>query len=138
MGIAAHLLGALALTVSLLDDPAIQPDKGSLIKLEPYPDSVQYCSETVHGAPGSPSIVWTGHYAREAPETVVAHYLKVLGSKNHETGKGQDVWRFPVDKPVQVLSVTTRDGPAPVGQNCRSIPATARALVIISFSTRQD
>jgi hypothetical protein len=97
---------------------------------------VKYCDEHVLGAPGSGQINWTGYYTTDAPEKVVAHYLEALGSRNHEkSSDGRNIWRFPVDRPERVLEVTPRGGPAPSG-NCRPIPATARALVIISMLTR--
>ena len=64
--------------------------------------------------------------------------MKTLGSKNHEKDADGDTWRYPLDKPARVLSVTRPQGTYPRGQQCRAPPASARAIVIISFMTRPD
>jgi hypothetical protein len=68
---------------------------------------------------------------------VLAHYFKFL-SKNHEKlSSGEDIWRFPPDKPTRVVGVTHPKDTLP-GRNCSSRPATAQTIVIVSMMTRPD
>ena len=117
-----------------------QPDKSAAPSLDPYPGSTKFCSEHVAGARGAtgkpgPHINWTGYFSTDPPEKVVSHYMRLLGSTNHAKEGDQDVWRFPLDVPERVLSVTHEKGVFPRGQ-CSPPPPSARAIVIVSMTTR--
>ena len=126
-------------TTSLLGSPAVQRGKGSVDTIKRYPGSTEFCTEHITGASeaGKPGahISWTGYYSPDSPETVVSHYMKALGAKNHAKERGEDVWRFPLAKPERVLTVTQPGGAFPLGQ-CTRPPGSARSIVIISSMTR--
>jgi len=132
---------AMLCTTSLFGGPARQPGK-SLVDIKPYPGSKTFCTEHIVGAPekdGKPGahISWTGYYSEDPIAKVVLHYTKTLGSENHRKERNEDVWRFPLGKPEQVLTVTQPGGTFPQGQ-CARPPGSARAIVIISMMTRPD
>jgi hypothetical protein len=68
---------------------------------------------------------------------VVSHYTKMLGSRNYQKESNEHIWRFPLDKPERVLTVTKAEGAFPPGQ-CSAPPGSARAIVIISMMARPD
>ena len=136
IGSGAALITVL-LTTSLLSSPARQAGKSPVVDIKPYPGSIAFCTEHIIGAPGSGHINWTGYYSVDPPEKVVSHYTKLLGSTNHQKEGDNDVWRFPLEKPERVLSVTHPGGTFPRGQ-CKGPPRSARAIVISSMMARQD
>ena len=141
IGAEAALITVLFAT-SLVGGPALQPDKSPVVDIKPYPGSKEFCSEHVILAPEGAGkagghINWTGYYSVDPPEKVVLHYTKILGSKNHRRESNGDVWRFPLEKPERVLTVTPPGGTFPRGQ-CTPPPRSARAIVISSIMTRPD
>jgi hypothetical protein len=131
----------LLLAAALVSVPAVQGGTVPAPALRPYPGSVKLCQDHVVGAPskdGKPGahINWTSYHSIDAQETVVAYYLKVLGAGNHRRESGEDIWRFPLDKPEHVLTVAGPKATRP-GQ-CSPPPPSARAIVVISHVSRPD
>jgi hypothetical protein len=131
---AALLLATLLVTTGAAQRDAASPE------LKPYPGAVKWCSGSVIGAPapdGTPGahIVWTRYYSVDPLEKVVAHYLGGLGSQNHRKESIGDLWRFPIDRPSNVLSVTAA-ADRPPANSCKALPAAARTVVEISSSSR--
>jgi hypothetical protein len=132
----------LLLAASLVTVSTFQCGTGQAPALAPYPGSVKLCQEHVVGAPskdGKPGahINWISYYSIDAQERIVAHYIKVLGTSNHRRETGEDIWRFPLDKPENVLTVAGPKDERPTG-NCGPPPRSARAIIIISQMTRPD
>jgi len=128
-------------TASLSGGSGLQSDRSSVDAIKPYPGSIVFCTEHVTGAPqggkASAHISWTGYYSLDSPASVIRYYMKALGTKNHVKEGDENVWRFPLAKPEQVLTVTRPGGPFPLGQ-CSRPPGSARAIVIMSTMTRPD
>lgn len=136
-------LAVLLVAVASFGCPGQQTGKSLDPDTNPYEGLVQFCTEHVVGAPqpngkASPHINWTGYYSTDPPDKVVGHYMKTLGSENHRKEGDDDTWRFPLDKPVRVLSVTNAKGTFPLGGGCTPPPGSARAVVIVSMMTRPD
>jgi hypothetical protein len=108
--------------------------------LKPYPGAVELCGGSVTGAPGRDGrpgghILWTTYYSVEPSATGAAHYLHLLGTQNHRKEGGEDIWRFPLDKPLHVLTVAPAPGKPP-SPSCKAPPTTARAVIEISSMFR--
>jgi len=108
----------------------------------PYPRSVPFCQQHVTGAPGNdgkagPHINWSGYYSTDSQEAVVSHYMKALGSENHQKEDSASVWRFPQMNSERVLTVTTPKGSFP-REGCKALPKAVRTIIIISMMTRPD
>ena len=137
------VLVTLLYATSLFRSPTLQPGKSPVVvDIKPYPGSVEFCTEHVVGAPGrdgkaGPHISWTGYYSVDIPEKVIGHYRKLLGSENHRKEGDEDIWRFPFEKPEQVLTITHPGGTFPRG-NCARPPRSARTIVISSTMARPD
>ena len=103
-----------------------------------YRGAREICSEHVTGAPTAdgtpgPHINWIAFSTTDPVEKVVEHYLAALGRENHSHERGEDLWRFPREKPRRVLSVEPADSKGP-WSHC-SVPAGAKAVVTMSSMT---
>jgi hypothetical protein len=134
-------LVALLVTASLSAGIATQPGKSAAPDVKPYPGSREFCREHIAGAPrgdqAGAHLSWTGFHSSDPPEKVVSHYMKTLGPGHHRTVGSANVWRFPLDEPTVVVSVTHPEGGFPRGQ-CRPPPESARTIVIISTMGRPE
>jgi hypothetical protein len=102
----------------------------------PYPGALHLCSEHITGAPGpggkpGPHIQWSAFWSSDSTEQVVEHYLSTLGRENHFQERGEDLWRFPRDRPRRVLSIepSTSSGP---WSRCKAAPPSAKTVLVIS------
>ena len=133
---------AVLVSAALSQSPAPQPRKSTITTIDPYPGSIKHCSEHITGAPQrdgktGPHINWVGYYSKDPIEKVVAHYTRLLGPENYRKEGERDVWRFPLEKPERVVSVTPAGQPMP-GSQCVPVPASAQAVVIISAMTGRE
>jgi hypothetical protein len=108
--------------------------------LKPYPGSTEFCGESIVGAPqpdGRPGahITWTAYRSDDPPSKVVAYYLKRLGAKNRRRERSEDVWRFPLDSPDRVLSVSGPTGTFP-WRKCGALPPAVQSVIMISTIAR--
>ena len=131
--------GVVMFALLLAENEVIAQQRAEIPAIERYPGSLDLCNGHVTGAPQSdgrtaPHITWTAYHSADRRDTVVAYYLKALGPKNHAVERGEDSWRFPADKPVSVLTITTPTGALP-STDCKP-PITARAVIIVSSMAR--
>ena len=107
--------------------------------LVPYPGAREFCSQHVTGAPGpdgpGPHIALTVYATADPPAKVVAHYQRTLGERPHRHEGNEDVWRFPLEHPDAVLTVTPASG-ADLHPQCAKPPATAATVIVISTMAR--
>lgn len=107
--------------------------------LVPYPGAREFCSQHVTGAPGpngpGPHITLTVYATADPPAKVVAHYQRKLGEGHHRHEGHEDVWRFPLEQPDTVLTVTPAAG-AELHPLCAKPPATAATVIVISTMAR--
>jgi hypothetical protein len=138
IGTTSALLAALV-SAALSQSPA--PETRPPV-MNPYPRSIKHCSEHITGARqpdgnAGAHINWTGYYTMDPIEKVAEHYTRLLGADNHRKEDGEDVWRFPLDKPNSVLSVRPASRGMP-GSQCKPLPKSARVVVIISSMSGRD
>ncbi len=125
--------------------PALAQAGGTgVTELEPYPGSVRFCGGHVSGAPQpggtlGPHITWDSYYSTDPPPAVVDHYTNMLGSESHSSDDGRDIWRFPLESPIRVLSVVPATSRGPwTGSDCDPAPDSARTIVLISLMARPN
>jgi hypothetical protein len=129
--------GAVAsLAVCVLVAGQTTPTRPPLL---PYPGAKEFCSQHVTGAPGpdgpGPHITLSVYATADPLATVVAHYQRTIGQRNHRHEGNEDVWRFPLERPDAVLTVTSA-GKADLHPQCAKPPAAAATVIVISSMAR--
>jgi hypothetical protein len=102
----------------------------------PLPDTaVLLGSQSVVGESGA-HILWRAYASGDAPETVAAFYRRALGDTGLAVAGQRVIWRFPAERPTEVLDILpiAADGPH---HAFRTIwPASARTAIVISHMSR--
>jgi hypothetical protein len=105
----------------------------------PNPGAREFCAQHIAGAPGAsgpgPHVTATSYASPDPPAAVVAHYKHALGRENHRREGREDVWRFPLDRPERVLTVTAV-GDVPTHPQCQPPPDGTATVIVISTIAR--
>jgi hypothetical protein len=85
-----------------------------------------------------PHITWTAYTSEEAPDALAKRYLASLGTEAHAVEGDTNIWRFPREKPVDVLEVSPASAEGPWTYDGTPVPPQAKSIIMISSIARFD
>lgn len=103
--------------------------------LEPPVSAPRFCSGHLTGVTrpdgkAGSHITWTAYYSRESRASLTNRYLEFLGFEFHAREGGCDIWRLPLDAPVNVLELCEVSEKGPWDE-C-AVASEAKSIIMIS------